>query len=288
MPVMPSPAVRRAARVLTVLASGPEKDLSLSEVARRAGLNKTSCQTLLLAMVADGLVARRETSRTYRLGPGLIRLGEAAKASLDFAELVDPELTALRDELGVTTMAGVVTGTDVVVTSVRTADHPLGLTVVPGHRVPLRAPVGPIYVAWAGEDAIERWLSRAEPGPTRADRQRYRQTVAEIRRRGYSATIRRSVSTNGRGATAGGARTIHAEYIEVAGDDDATYSVVGMSAPVFDANGDLVCTIALSTLPDDLLASEIRVLGGRLRSSAERVMGRLGGRWPGADIEIRC
>ena len=54
--VPPSRSVRRAAGLLTELAEVTHHELSLSELARRLGVSKSSCQGLLQALVQDGLV----------------------------------------------------------------------------------------------------------------------------------------------------------------------------------------------------------------------------------------
>src|SRR5271155_2043010 len=94
MSVKPSPSVLRSSRLLTELALRPTEEVTLSDLARRIGINKASCQCLLMALVEEGLAARG-TNRTYRLGPRLIHLGEAAKASLRLQEIVEPALVSL-------------------------------------------------------------------------------------------------------------------------------------------------------------------------------------------------
>ncbi len=192
MAVRPSPSVRRVASVLVRLASEPARDFSLSELARELGLSKASCHSLLLALVSDGLVTRRERARTYQLGPSLVYLGDAARSALVAGQHAIPELQALRDELGVTAVLGVNTPTDVLITAAVPAEHPLGLTIVPGTRNPLRAPMGSIYVAWSTEEVVAAWLDRGAAQGT-LDRDRARRGVAAIRARGWSATVRRFV-----------------------------------------------------------------------------------------------
>ena len=90
MSVQPSRAVERAARVLKVLAAEPDGELALSEIARRVEVHRSSCQTLVLALGAEGLVTRHggASGPTYRLGPALLELAEAARAAVDAIDLV--------------------------------------------------------------------------------------------------------------------------------------------------------------------------------------------------------
>jgi DNA-binding IclR family transcriptional regulator len=271
VPVAASPAASRAAQVLKVLAAAREPDLSLSEVARRVGVNRASCQTLLLALVAEGLVTRRDPGPTYRLGPALIHLGEAARASVDVVVVAEPHLAALHHRFGVTTMAGMVTGTEILVAAVHEPVHPLGLTVSSGGRLPLRAPIGPIYVAWADDTTVDAWLDRADPPLGRGRRSRARRDLAEIRRRGYSVTVRGPRRALG---------AIDHEELTAARDADAALRVVGVSAAVWDAAGALACTLALTGFSGDLTHAEIIEVGQAVRDAAHAVTIVCGGTPP--------
>ena len=55
----------------------------LTEVARAAGLNKTTAHRLLSALTREGLLARSATTEAYRLGPEAIALGARALRAND-------------------------------------------------------------------------------------------------------------------------------------------------------------------------------------------------------------
>lgn len=298
MPVMPSPAVLRAARVLSELAARPDEDVTLSDLARRLGINKTSCQTLLLALVEEGLVERRP-ERTYRLGSRLIHLGEAAKASLRLPELVQPELDDLSAELGATSTCLTRAGTDVVVVGVsEVADH-LGFTVPLGKRIPLRPPFGAVYLAWDSPAEVEAWLARAEPGTPPSTLAEARRALEVIRARGASVTVRRPGSPRTIGARSGTGRpslvtepgSLNMEYLAGAGpaggrgtavgpgDGTSAWTVVGVGAPVFDRDG-MRCTLSVAGLPFALDHDEICRVAERVRQVADGVTARIGGRMP--------
>jgi len=75
VPIKPSPAVLRAVDVLEFLATRPADAPTMSEIARRTGLNKATCQSVLLALAERGYVLRDASSLGYSLGPVLIPLG---------------------------------------------------------------------------------------------------------------------------------------------------------------------------------------------------------------------
>src|ERR1700722_13939629 len=98
-------SVQRAAQILKVMAAEPTTDFSLSQLARRIGIHRSTCQTLMLALTAEGLVRRQLPGATYRLGATLLELGEAARSSLGAVAVADRELVRLRDEFGASAIA---------------------------------------------------------------------------------------------------------------------------------------------------------------------------------------
>ena len=65
----------------------------------------------------------------------------------------------------------------------------LGPTDRIGQRMPFVPPLCSVFVAWAGDDAVERWLANLDPQMPAEDAQRYREMVATVRRRGWSIAL---------------------------------------------------------------------------------------------------
>ncbi len=94
-------SVERAVAVLAALAEQPG-DLGTNEIARRTGINASTVSRLLATLAQDDLVGRVPATGRYRLGIGLVRLGNAALARLDLREIVRPHLLALAETTGET------------------------------------------------------------------------------------------------------------------------------------------------------------------------------------------
>jgi DNA-binding IclR family transcriptional regulator len=94
-------AVERAAAVLFELAEAGG-ELGTNELARRLELSASTASRLLATLAGSGLVEHRPQSGRYRLGPGLLRLGNAALAHLDLRGVARPQLTALSARTGET------------------------------------------------------------------------------------------------------------------------------------------------------------------------------------------
>jgi DNA-binding IclR family transcriptional regulator len=273
MPAQPSPVAARAARVLKVLADDPASTLGLSEVARRVGISRASCQTLLLALVDEGVVRRVQPGPTYGLGAVLVRLGEAARASMDVIDVAAAELGALRDRFEATAIVSAASGDEVVVLASQPFAHPHGYSVSAGTRLTLAAPVGPIYVAWADDAAVERWIDRADPALTATQRSRARADLHTIRERGWSATVRVPRSAG---------RDPH--EVQELSERDANelrgrkLTVIGISSPVWQVGDAPACALALTAFPRDLTIREVRAMAAALKEAADHVTSQVGGK----------
>lgn len=268
MPTQPVRSVLRAAQILKVLAATPHADRSLSDLARAVGISRSSCQALLLALCAEGLAVRRDPGPRYRLGPQLLGLGRAALDSVRLPDVLDLELPLLRDEFQATALAGSVHGDSVLITSAHGVPHPYGLTVRPGSSVPFRAPGGPIYAAWAPEDARARWLDLAVPPLAPPQRDTLVSALRDVRVRGWSATIQPDgLRPDTREATAGDLAS-------------PALHVVGVSAPVWSPDGGFASSVALTGLPNTLSGEELRRIADRLVRAAATVTRAIGGLAP--------
>lgn len=79
-----------------------EPELGLSELARRAKLDKATARRLLVALAAHRLIEQEPASRRYRLGAGLSRLARIRDANFPFARVAMPVMKALAAQTGET------------------------------------------------------------------------------------------------------------------------------------------------------------------------------------------
>ncbi|TAM92518.1 IclR family transcriptional regulator [bacterium] len=88
--------LRRASALLDALASS-RRPMSLTELFRQVGLNKSTTLNILATLVSLGFVSVGPEGRQYRLGPRLLELGAAFGASFEIVEQAKPLLLRLRD-----------------------------------------------------------------------------------------------------------------------------------------------------------------------------------------------
>jgi IclR family transcriptional regulator, acetate operon repressor len=97
--------VERALDTLELLGAAGSGGMTLTELADRLGVAKSSAFALLQTLVARGFVADTGTrlSRRYRLGMALAKLGDAAETQSPLISLALPVLQAVTDRTGLTT-----------------------------------------------------------------------------------------------------------------------------------------------------------------------------------------
>jgi DNA-binding IclR family transcriptional regulator len=262
--VTPAPAIARMARLLRTMATEPERWWTLADLARATTTSKASAHGVLLALVDEGYVRRRDDPVSYALGPALVELGEQAKSSVDLAGAAAPVLAALSRATDCTAMVGAVRGVEITVVAATSVPHPFGMTVEVGHRSPFTAPMGTVYAAWAEPALVERWLDRAEPPLSARRRREVSRALDLVRERGWSVTVRNH-------GTAW--RTREALDADLAAPE---VDVVGIGAPVVGTSGGMECSVAIVDLPPRLVGQRVRALAAEVVGAAGALSRALG------------
>ncbi|WP_083419234.1 helix-turn-helix domain-containing protein [Pseudofrankia sp. BMG5.36] len=165
-----------------------------------------------------------------------------------------------------------------------------------GDRFPRQPPIGAVCVAWSDDPtAVEQWLDRLGPDRPRDALAQITPSLAGLRARGWGVEVDRhlrerldllaaELGEDQRGAEhAAALRRILSEVHRMFGLADAlpatiepggTYRATTVSAPVFDARGDVVVVLAAICASDQHYApvrtgAEVIDLGERVRAAAE-------------------
>lgn len=131
------PALQKGLRVLELLAD--EGPLSLAEVQRGSGLNKTMAFRVLRALTDLGYVEHDNARHRYQLGLRLLALGSAVSRRLDIVEIARPHLVRLRDEFGETVNLGVLSDGAVVYLGMQEGQLGLRMSARLGSRDPIHS-----------------------------------------------------------------------------------------------------------------------------------------------------
>src|SRR5262245_21361934 len=102
----PVRAVRRALAILRGFTAG-DRALSLSEIARRARLDKGTTRRLLMTLMAEGLIEQNGETRNYALDLGVLELAAGLSLGNDLRQRAQPVLAAIAERTGATVFLGV-------------------------------------------------------------------------------------------------------------------------------------------------------------------------------------
>ena len=131
--------VQSLARGLAVIRAfdADHPELSLSDVARRAGITRAATRRFLHTLVALGYVAG--DGRLFRLTPRVLELGFSYLSALSLPEVVQPHLEALSRDVDESVSAAVLDGTDIVYVARVPTRRIMSVRITLGTRFPAHA-----------------------------------------------------------------------------------------------------------------------------------------------------
>jgi len=166
-------------------------------------MSKATLLRILRTLELHEVIRRRESDRSFTLGPGIIRLGTLALRHSGVLEVSRPYIKRLQVITGETVCVFMVSGTDRMCVDVVPSQHDLRMTIDVGATRPLHAgAAGKVLVAFMPAQDIRRILlgrrlpeltEKTVTSPARLFRQ-----LEEIRRKGVAVSHGESV----RGAAA--------------------------------------------------------------------------------------
>jgi DNA-binding IclR family transcriptional regulator len=186
---LPLVSVGIALDIIDCLATAEESELSLSEIARRVGIAKSTAHRTCAVLAARELVDR--TGRGYRLGLRLVEYGRLATERTAIGEEGLPLLVELRNALEETVQIGIPAGPDVVyverVEGVRALRYSTNSRRSPIHR----SSAGKVLAAFNPEMAEARLRAGLPPstGYTIVVPDLLLAELALVRERGYARSV---------------------------------------------------------------------------------------------------
>ncbi|SDE63601.1 transcriptional regulator, IclR family [Paenibacillus sp. UNCCL117] len=236
-------AVERALDILLCFTQA--EDLSLTEIASRVELHKSTVHRLLASLEGKGFVIRDPASERYRLGFSVWELSANLTHTDDPALLLLPEMERLRDVLGETVSLYVRDGMERVRVQAVQSNQAIRRVAPIGARLPLYVGASSkVLVAFAERAEQETLLSHASwPASARSDA--YLQQLREVRELGYATSV-----------------------------EEREPGAAAVSAPIFDRSHRLAAALALSGPSNRLTVEKMKEHAPALMEAARR-MGKM-------------
>jgi DNA-binding IclR family transcriptional regulator len=264
--------------LVEILAARPTEALTLADITRRLGVNKSTCYSMLQALTEVGWLLRDPFHKTYRLGPALVSVGRSASLGFPALDFVRPAMIELSRSVGSHCVALSVAPEHVTVVDQVRDVRAVGAPIGHGY-IPLRPPFGAAVAAWSLPETAERWLSLAPSGTV----DRYAAALEVVRRRGFVVELAEpSWTPPARGTPLPEvveelARLLPPDVLPLELDATRRYTVSAINAAVVDPLGAVVLIVSLMGFPGPLTGAEIEAAGGQLESATATVTAALAG-----------
>jgi DNA-binding IclR family transcriptional regulator len=283
------PAVDRSTLILTLFASRPYDEFSLSEIARETGIHKATCASILMALYGHGLVTRTD-ARTYRLGSRLVSLSAAYLQRYRTYVEGRRDMVRLADRLDLSCSATIVDGGEMVVLDIIGDTQPTHVRHRIGARIPLLPPVGTVFRAWGSTEEVLNWLDQMD-AHYGGDRASHLKSISDIRSRGYSVggeqdlhieldTAIKTISDDDSDSRQLAVAMIIADRLRNRSPEDGGETVNYISAPVFGPEGDVVMSVNLFGRPGQIRRADVDRIASELLVTTDSITRRTGGVLP--------
>lgn len=268
------------------MAGLPAQTFTLSEIVKLTGTNVASCHAILNVLVARGYLLRHQVHKAYRLAPSIVAIGEAAAAHDPLLASARESAASIAANTGLETTLSARAGEDIIGVA-RFGRSPLGRPSLRiGQRVPMRPPLGALFLAWARHDAVARWIAPDGESTSVAVRAAHEAALALVRKRGFLVTLdspAHSVFTReiGETSSSAGQASRLSDLIDALDnglyqpetiEPDHTYPVKVICAPIFDAQGQVLYALNLNFPPGELRGDQLVDIGTRLRNACTSSM----------------
>jgi DNA-binding IclR family transcriptional regulator len=228
--------------------------MSLKEIAAAAKMAASNTHRYMVSFMRADLVRQNVHTGQYDLGPFALHLGLATLARMDSMEIATQVLYELRAEVDMSVTVSVWTPDGPVMVRWLDASHPVTVNQKPGSHSPmLNSASGRVFLAYEAPEKVKVVLA-AELRLRRSRKEQRLVSMEEVE------ALRAEVRRHGMGRSIG----------------ERVPGINGLSAPVFDALGQLALTISTVGLEHDLDPSYDGRIAVALRAATERASILLG------------
>lgn len=179
---------------MELLSARPESEMALGEIARRTGLNSSTCANILKTLTAEAYVEQVGYKRGYKPGPKLYFLVRHGSYRKDMAQVAYPLLQRLSDAIGETALVVTLFRNRRYLVQMYEANHDIRINsdMFLSNDVYTTA-TGHVLLANLGERDLESFLRieglpRPSQWPGAGSRKNLNESLRRIREQGFEKT----------------------------------------------------------------------------------------------------
>jgi IclR family acetate operon transcriptional repressor len=187
--------VRAVDRALDILLSftPADKGLSLTDIAERVGIHKSTVHRLLATLEAKRFLQRDKDSGLYHLGFELVELASLVMTEMDLQRWAEPYLQRLAAETGETVDLAALDGSDVIYLQVIDSPQRIKIAAAVGQRLPAHSTAtGKAFLAYLPEERAAAILGTGltkYTAATMTSLPELREDLRAARERGFAISV---------------------------------------------------------------------------------------------------
>jgi IclR family transcriptional regulator, pca regulon regulatory protein len=176
---------------------GPDRQMPLSMIAKRAGLDRSATQRLVFTLEALGYIARVHNTRDYALTPKVLQFGYNYIRGSELVRRASPYLLDVSRTVGETINLHQIDGIDIVYLVRFPGKHLINTDIMVGSRLPaVLTASGTAMLSRCASDLVEEILRHAVKPLTPqsiVDPNRLRKRIKQAKERGYAIIVNETV-----------------------------------------------------------------------------------------------
>ena len=229
------------------------REMTLTDIAKNAGLNKTTAKRLLSNLTRRKYLQWDPKTKKYKLGLRLFELGGIVFSSFSLRKTVEQHMNYFRDKVGATVLLGVILENQLVYIDKREGNGMIRISSEIGWRRPLNyGMLGMVLLAYQDPDYVKKILDeyplKSYTHYSITDKSKFLSRLEEIRKQGY--------------------------VIET---EEAVIGVIGIAAPIRDYTSKTVAALGIALpIRQEISESSVLSLARELKKLCDDVSSNMG------------
>lgn len=243
-------SIDRAVAILDCF-SEEKKELRLSEISERLGLNKSTVHGIISTLKYHGFISQDEETQKYKLGIRFVQFGDLVINSMNIRNAAVPVIDAVCERIEETVHIAMLDGLDVVWIEKRECTKSIKTSTKIGARLPAYTTAdGKIIICYQNKDKIKNYLPKRIPQYTKntiTNKGEFIKKLEEMKKNGYAID--------------------NEEYVE---------GLKCVAAPIFDHNGKVRFSLSTTGPAFRMDEERIKELIVIIKEAANEISHRIG------------